>query len=683
MNRPEAEKAFILNYAQSKGMILTHHAGLSNFSGGTSRPNRATTRRTIPVAVRANAEKALANLKNYPRLYNVFPYQDEPFHGDRPRSANGPDEKRVFMTVAANDLRPTSIPFISDPVKWLDVINFRSDNFPAGWRTTFKIVKDIDPNFVVTLTHDSHNTFGAGYGSHSELAIDDVYHWGGDFTDMFVYDIYPYMSIDFRFGAPSELPLPRMSQFHYTFAQMRNLAYSHGKKLGFWVEIYNPAWFKGFINEDLRKMDWIEQEMTMSAVAAGSDYILTGYHVPIDSLHWETFGEGNRLIQKTGGDILKTRRVKAKACMLFPRTHYIQMREEYYDVGLSYELFLRAFGELDILHEEQVADDTLNGYDVLVLFDVKLLPEKVARRIASFVEKGGTVIADCVPALDEYKRPMTVMNDLFGVTDAATGRITRTGHWIGFSNEPQRWDFRGADAPDESIFTTDGLKTTVLGRPLDITLVSPRPCTVTSGETLAHTSGGKPAVVRRTAGKGKAFLLGFCVQDTYFKMFQDANARARGELRGLFESLVRESGARAHVRSSNPGIEASVRTGQNSGFLFVINHEAEKTDTLVHLADLGFAISGIVDVETGKKADYTVKNGVVEFKTTARRDKARLFRIAGDRAFLFVSSEYTARTFYFSRTSRKISLSRARHASHLKPECRGHAADRRLRYRHV
>ncbi len=66
---------------------------------------------------------------------------------------------------------------------------------------------------------------------------------------------------------------------------------------------------------------------------------------------------------------------------------------------MSYELFLRAFGELDILHEEQIKDDRLDGYQVLVLFDVTLLPAEVARRIASFVEHGGVVIADCVPQM--------------------------------------------------------------------------------------------------------------------------------------------------------------------------------------------------------------------------------------------------------------------------------------------
>ena len=32
------------------------------------------------------------------------------------------------------------------------------------------------------------------------MAIDDVFHWGGDFADVFIYDIYPYTMFDYRYG---------------------------------------------------------------------------------------------------------------------------------------------------------------------------------------------------------------------------------------------------------------------------------------------------------------------------------------------------------------------------------------------------------------------------------------------------------------------------------------------------
>ena len=228
-----------------------------------------------------------------------------------------------------------------------------------------------------------------------------MFHWGGDFADMFVFDIYPYMMFDFRFGQPAKIPKPRISQTHYAFAQMRNLTRAHGKDLGFWFGTYNPAWFKDYMGPELQAKYWAEREMTATAVAQGADFLLTGYQLPEDARHWESLGDGLRLIQKAGPALLDAPKVKARACMLFPRTAMIQLQEEYFNVGLSYELFLRAFGELDVLHEEQVTDDSLDGYRVLVLFDVKLLPGEGRRADRVVRRQGGLVIADCVPGLDE------------------------------------------------------------------------------------------------------------------------------------------------------------------------------------------------------------------------------------------------------------------------------------------
>ena len=71
----------------------------------------------------------------------------------------------------------------------------------------------------------------------------DVFHWGGDFVDMFLYDIYPYTMFDYRYGEPSQIRKPRISQMHYTMAQMRNLTTTYGKKLGFWLGTYNNGGF--------------------------------------------------------------------------------------------------------------------------------------------------------------------------------------------------------------------------------------------------------------------------------------------------------------------------------------------------------------------------------------------------------------------------------------------------------
>jgi hypothetical protein len=51
-----------------------------------------------------------------------------------------------------------------DPKVWLDVINFRTDEFAAGWRQVYRIIKELNPHIKVITTHDSHNTFAPASG---------------------------------------------------------------------------------------------------------------------------------------------------------------------------------------------------------------------------------------------------------------------------------------------------------------------------------------------------------------------------------------------------------------------------------------------------------------------------------------------------------------------------------------
>ena len=595
-HRSSEEEAIILKYAVSKGMFITYHAGALELFGRDKPPATCVYSPEYAKAVRENAEKRLAPLKEIPNLYNVFIYQDEPFHWG-PQSFGYNDEvKATFKERYGYDLPPDLDGIRDDPKKWGDVIDFRSGYFPEGWRKVYSIVKDINPDFKTILTHDSHNTFGAGYSSHSEIAIDDVFHWGGDFSDMFVFDIYPYMMFDFRFGRPAQLPKPRMSQMHYSFAQMRNLTEAYDKDLGFWVGTYSPAWFQHYFCPELEAMHWSECEMSMTAVAQGADYLLTGYKIPVDAGHWESMGKGLRLLQKAGARLLQTPKVKAKACMLWPRTQYIQMQQEYFNVGLSFELFLRAFGELDVLHEDQVTDDALNGYEIVLLFDVELLPENVAEHLVHFVEAGGMVIADCVPRLNASRKPMPIMEELFGVKDATGGRITRMGHWVPYKDIAPVWANRPENFPDESIFTTDTIKGSLLDTGLDLTVVSPRPCIATTGEVLIETGAGIPGVIYRKVQDGHVFLMNFCLQDTYFKTWEDDNRLARYQLQSLLIFMAIKAYVRPHVGSSNREIEASVRANDKEGFLFVINHETNDAETGVYLADLPFSIDTIVDL---------------------------------------------------------------------------------------
>jgi hypothetical protein len=186
---------------------------------------------------------------------------------------------------------------------------------------------------------------------------------------------------------------------------------------------------------------------------------------------------------------------------------------------------------------------------------------------------------------------------------------------------------RPAGAPDESKAAVDTVHGTALGQPLDLTLVSPRPATVTTAEVLLKTAAGRPAILTRRVGRGRTFLLGFCCQDTYFKTWQDQKPAAREQLVGLLYQMTEAAGVRAHVRSSNPDIEAAVRSNGNEGFLFVINHEAPRPEATVRLGDLGFEIDRIVDLASGQPVQLAAGQGTAELSLSVPLGQTRILRL--------------------------------------------------------
>jgi hypothetical protein len=621
------ENKSLLDYAQSRGMKINYVTGGFEIFKRDKPPAISVYSSQYPIAVKKRVELGLAPIKNIERAYTVFPFQDEPFHASPQSFDYSDDAKAEFNKRYAYPMPATLESVRGDPKKWLDLLNFQSTTFSDGWKQVYKIVKEFDPRLKIVLTHDSHSTFGAGVKSDSKVAIDDVYHWGGDFADMFIYDIYPYTMFDYRYGEFGKLPKPRISQMHYTISQLRNVTTTYGKDLAFWVGTYNEAWFKRFMGPERERQYWAEKELAYTAIAHGANFIITGIKIPSDSAHWEDFGKGMKVIQQAGPGLLKAPKVKAKACFLFPRTQYLQLQEEYFNVGVSFELFLKAFGELDIIHEEQITDDKLNGYKVLVLADVKLLPAEVASHIESFVRKGGILIADCVPQMDAYKQPLDIMLKIFGVNRAETNKIVQEGQWVPFTTLPPKMGF----APVGDQKTEEARKDMVSGSAFDqrfgFPVVSPRASEVTSGKIKLKMNSGQPALIYKKVRKGRAYLFGFCIQDTYFATWKGNDVSGRQQLQSLISDVLGASKIRSHIYSTNPDIEATVRANTNEGYVFIINHESTDPKSHVSIGDLKFRIRKIVDIESGKPLGFTRKKGAVEFDIDSPFGTTRLLRL--------------------------------------------------------
>jgi len=607
----------VLEYAQKLGMKIDWTSNGVQLFKRNDPPLYSVYTPEYMAEVKKRIDTVLGSVKKLANPNTIFPYMDEPFHADTTAFDYRLPTANEFKKQYGYAMPMSYAAARKNPKKHLDFINFQSSTFVAAWKNIYKEVKDFDARPKIVMTHDSHNTMGGGVESDSKYAIDDIFHWGGEFADMFLYDIYPYTMFDYRYGEYGKLPKPRMSQTHYTMAQMRNLARTYGKPLGFWLGTYNEGWFRRYMNSEMEKQYWGERELAYTAIANGADFIITGINIPQDAKHWDDFGRGMRAIQKVGAEILAAPKLKSRACFLFPRSQYVQLNEEYFNVGLTFELCMRAFGEMDIIHEEQITDEKMNGYDILVLADVKMLPAHVAKNIEKFVQNGGIVVSDCVPQMDAYLQPLSTMNKLFGVGNASTDRVLQKGQWNPFSMLPAQWAHGLKMPPPPPVKTFAKAANSVYGKMYDFTVVTPRNCKISDGNVVLNSDAGQPLLIQKNVGKGKTYLLGFCLQDTYFQTWAKGDTESRTQLYDLMHDIFSDTKLRAHAYSSNPDMEVSVRGNEKEAFVFVINHESANAITDVTLANLGFEVGEIMDVEWGRTVAFTKEGDLTRFTILA------------------------------------------------------------------
>ncbi len=502
-----------------------------------------------------------------PRLLNVQGYMDEPFQVSGNTFDDRPAARAEFARRYGIEM-PTREQARQDPALWLNYVDFWSDCFAAGWRQSYALVKELYPDFWVELTHDSHCTFGAaGRNFTTFWAVDDVFHWGAPF-DAVNYDIYPYLSTDFRTEAFGQNRLPRLAGVHMAFAQMRNLTTTHAKKLGFWLE---SGWDKNLAPDAPgRGFPWSPRELTYTAIAAGCDYLNTFWGIPEDPRWWETYRSTMTEVQGLAPLLTRSRVPRAHAAFLFPRTQHVLLQEEYWNVMVALEAFRQAAGELDCIHEEQLGKGTLSEYKVLVLFDIHLLRRRDAELVRDWVQAGGCLIADEVPALDENRQPLGIFETLFGVTGSAALQVGPVALPGGTAELWGRRSYAAADATTASLPAV----------------------------------GAWPLLFGKRSGKGQALLLNLplkeCVRDALTRTEAGGAAAA---LLDLLRQADAAAGAPGNVTASNPGIEAALRqTPQGTALLFLINHESRDSLTTVSLPRL--PPGGVVrDLISGARID--------------------------------------------------------------------------------
>ena len=158
-------------------------------------------------------------------------------------------------------------------------------------------------------------------------------------------------------------------------------------------------------------------------------------------------------------------------------------------------------------------------------------------------------------------------------------------------------------------------------------IVSPRKSDITCGTVLAITRDSVPALIVNKTGKGQTFLTGFCLQDTYFHAIKTGDEETLQSLYHLIHGMLKEANIHAHIYSSNPDIEAALRSNGKESYIFVINHESENPETDVILYQPDTEIKEIRDIENNKTIRFTGENGFVKFSVKTGWGKTKLFKM--------------------------------------------------------
>jgi len=210
---------------------------------------------------------------------------------------------------------------------------------------------------------------------------------------------------------------------------------------------------------------------------------------------------------------------------------------------------------VDFIHLDDVTEGKLERYRLLFMPFSLMMPRAACTKIAEFVEKGGTVVADSRCAWNEdtgwsaEEIPGFGLSKVFGCTEK----------WIKSCEKPE-------------IRVTENNPATPLlsaGDKLTGAFYEEALNTLPNGKAIAEFSDGSPAIVVSRYGKGKAAYAGTCLGMAYE---QNRDVNIGRLLKGFAEWTGISSPVEVSEVPEDQPIEARLLEGNGLHFLFGFNH---------------------------------------------------------------------------------------------------------------
>ncbi|MBI3944540.1 MAG: hypothetical protein HY321_01345 [Armatimonadetes bacterium] len=320
--------------------------------------------------------------------------------------------QRAFRAQYGVDL-PEKMPSPDQPALRRQYVEFYDDYWAEVWKRSVAYMKANRPDLLIANTYTENNCLGR----HVDLVFGDLLRWAEP-LDWLAADIYPYYyGRNENDAAAIEWDMKRS---RLLLAFLRCAGREYGIPFAWWVGCTSST-------EETPKAI---RHMSYTAIGQGAQGLIGwGAYFPekrpvleYNPALWEDAGKTFRDIGKIGADLRHAKKTARIALLCSETEHLFSTPSDYvgpfyYDLVPAYDALLKAFGDVDLLYERQIAAGRLKEYQALVIANVEHLAGPAARAIEEFVNSGGVLICDRVPELDEENRRTDALSKVLGYAE--------------------------------------------------------------------------------------------------------------------------------------------------------------------------------------------------------------------------------------------------------------------------
>jgi beta-galactosidase len=527
---------------------------------------------------------------------------------------------RSFQTW--DQVQPPRYPTILSYTDYLDWRAFVDDKLAGDLKTRVDAIRSADPSHAVTSHAAVPGLFTSptdGYGEPDDWKMSAN-------ADFFGTSLYPKHSESTRPWSYGMLA----AGLDFT----RSAGHGYGK--GFWIgELQAGQGATGMrIADPVTGHD--EQYWMWQVVAHGAREIAVYAWYPMSSgfesngyglinldgsltERARAAGQSAAAIARHGSEILRSTPAPAQVAILYNRLSYmvggsqpslsrLGNAERDSLLGL-YRAFFEQNIPVDFVDAEQVAHNRLSQYKILFLPYPVMLSQDVADGVKRYVQTGGTAVAEARLAWNDARGfasdviPGGGLAALFGARET----IIRPADKVELRTQPS------AALPGLPPYTV------VPGAAFEEELEP-----LAGANVLAHFADGSPAMVERTAAKGRAVLIGSFLGLAYHEQHSPA-------IKDLFLSLARAAGVIPEVEVSGAGTsEVEVRrlTGDGQQTILVFNHAGNPADASITV-HLPWKLQEARELQSDQAVAFRVEAGRTIFHKQLAAGEIWVFSVRG------------------------------------------------------